>query len=363
MFENPGDELFFGEVYRQILQEAWLPEGSEDWYVVGQARRATRPTQQGVTSPNLTPDQEFVRRWFQSCASAWRELPWEFAPDRYCDNRWDRKYWKVLKDSKGVMCSYYDLYMRNCLAYAFDNACLPPSNYLLLINADLSAVACNAYYPISCPNLCGHLSLYEGPGSFSELTGWLSPKCGTEGDLCFIDENGSLGPIHYIFAPEYWCDPFTWPDTNPIGISQSQTKDIVIEGGVPPFTWQISGSGFTLDRYQTTDMTNKIIASGSACGPATITVTDSCFNQLIEYVLCDVGRWSCRDGCEWVCGCNVIEVITHYYGKYQWSYEACSRWCEGHCGDVVTYDGYTFTANCTGPVKGIGWNRIYEWIC
>jgi len=209
MLENPGEELSFGEVYRQIVQEAWLPGASEYWSVVGKSRRGSRPPQRGITSPNIPPDQEVVRRCFSKCAAAWNELPWFVPTTAFCDNRQGRKYWLDFKESEGYVCSYYDLYMRFCIRYCLDTACLPPANYLLKVDGDLTNIDCSKVYDLSFPNKCGDVSFVSGEGTFVPPSEWVSPAVPTAGDLCFKDENGSYGSIPFSMPgdwvlKEYW---------------------------------------------------------------------------------------------------------------------------------------------------------------
>ncbi|MBA7703321.1 hypothetical protein ES703_112103 [subsurface metagenome] len=126
MLENPGDELYFGEVYRRVLQESWLPDGAVDWERLGKSTRGWRPTQRGLEVPQVSPSQAIVRQCFSLCAASIRDLPWQFPPGRTCDNRLGRRYWSDEKEEKGLTCSYYDLYMRSCMRSCLDTGCLPP---------------------------------------------------------------------------------------------------------------------------------------------------------------------------------------------------------------------------------------------
>jgi len=372
-FENPGDEVFFGEVYRQILQESWLPDGAEEWSVLGKSRRGHRPTQRGVTSPNLSPDQETVRRYFVNCVSGWRDLPWELPASPYCDNRNDRKHWYEQKQAHGVMCSYYDLFMRNCLRVSIDTGCPPPTAYKLKINADLSSVTCLTHYPISSPNLCGHLSLQDGPGSFSELTGWLSPSTGTEGFLCFSDANGSLGSVPYFFDPHIFS--FQYDPTNPHEIDPNLPSglSIFILGGMPPFTWSVSGiegqSGFSF-LSETTQSRSNLLTTSSACGSAEITVLDSCAHTVTGFIRCTAGNWvlaSPEPECQSRCGnppWTVVYVDCSVISRWKlWKCipPAANCWCGtgpssiGPCGSYC--GAYYYTEGSLGQFE------CQEWRC
>jgi len=85
----------------------------------------------------------------------------------------------------------------------------------------------------------------------------------------------------------------TYDDTNsPETISRGESKLVYITDGVPPFNWSVSGTGFTISS-QTTSRYARLRATDSACGFATITVTDSCGDS-------DTGEVRCLDGSDWV---------------------------------------------------------------
>lgn len=54
------------------------------------------------------------------------------------------------------------------------------------------------------------------------------------------------------------AEELIWPDTNPETIVQDESKDVTVEGGLGPFTWEILGTGFTLDHAQTEDRNNTV---------------------------------------------------------------------------------------------------------
>jgi RHS repeat-associated protein len=80
--------------------------------------------------------------------------------------------------------------------------------------------------------------------------------------------------------PEFQYDPNT-PDE----IDRNSSIPINVIGGCTPYTLSVSGNGFSL--------TGKtLFADGTACGTATITVTDYCGNNATGYVRCTEGTWS-----------------------------------------------------------------------
>lgn len=273
------------------MQEAWLPSGSESWERLGISRRGRRPTQQGLYAHSPTEDQAKVRQCFAKCSAAWNALPWDTPAAQWCLNLWGKDYWKKMKDERGVMCSYYDVYMRYCLRHCLATGCIPPANYSLSVEPALTEVECYKVYDLRFGNNCGEVSFVSGEGEFIPPSEWVSPRCGKEGKLCFKDANGSFGFTTYEFAEEYVCDPFTWPASNPKEINPGETKEVFVEGGVPPFTWSISGVGFSLADSVTQVRINSVHNSSGGCGTARIEVIDACGNRCFGFVLSTVGAW------------------------------------------------------------------------
>lgn len=71
----------------------------------------------------------------------------------------------------------------------------------------------------------------------------------------------------------------------------SVTVAITDSGDSGPFSWAVSGTGFTLDNATTTGLTNTLNADGTACGLATITVTGCEETSATGYVRCTTGVW------------------------------------------------------------------------
>jgi len=69
--------------------------------------------------------------------------------------------------------------------------------------------------------------------------------------------------------------PVKWAKGNPEEIAPGGTKKIAVKCGTSPYTWSVSGAGFSLADSQTAGITNDLIADATACGLATITVTDN----------------------------------------------------------------------------------------
>lgn len=241
LLENPGDEVFFGEVYRQVLQEAWLPSGSEVWSRVGKSRRGRRPTQRGLVSHSPSSSQVQVRLAFQACVAAWHSLPWESPADPPCDARWGKKYWLDEKINKGLQCSYYDYFMRMCLICWRDTGCICPSMYFLVPSpVQILNAQPGSQHPISFDGACGPVYQFSGPGGY--ISGiWYAPSSSFEGYLGFKDSAGGQGCVYATVAvSEIVCDP-----ENPVLITPGQILTLKVIGGAPPYTWT-SGVGGTV---------------------------------------------------------------------------------------------------------------------
>jgi len=109
-----GTDHFLGEYLRSIFREGSLSRYNPEEDITGLSQRTLRPGQQGPG----TPEQQQIRDNFMRCASLWNSLP-ESTPEEFPDypittkeSVWDAKI------EFGVVCSYYDLFMRCCLNWA-----------------------------------------------------------------------------------------------------------------------------------------------------------------------------------------------------------------------------------------------------
>lgn len=75
-------------------------------------------------------------------------------------------------------------------------------------------------------------------------------------------------------------------------IARNNSATVAVTGGCGPFSWTVSGTGFTLDSATTSGLTNTLNADGTACGTAKITVTDACENTTDGFVQCTTGAWN-----------------------------------------------------------------------
>ena len=180
---------------------------------------------------------------------------------------------------------------------------------------------------------------------------------------------------------------------NPETIAREANATITITGGCAPYTWAVAGTGFSFPPGTTTALTNTLSADATACGTATITVTDACGTTATGYVRCTTGEWSAWDtahrrssvGCgDSVCGetAHSREIIS---GKDRWlfgtggGYEnqcsnaTCRVWSnpgvetpEPPCGSPYgCWDGGN-CPTCTGVGKPNPYFHLcdyYDWVC
>jgi hypothetical protein len=159
------------------------------------------------------------------------------------------------------------------------------------------------------------------------------------------------------------------PGHPPAEIEPGTNAVVKVVGGIPPLQWSVSGNGFSLGEVEEKGVDrarSKLLkASPTACGPATITVTDALEDTETGYVRCTAGRWvkkgdycglSGSVGCYSVSGDLVYysltsgyqkqEQQTRFYGSYK--YRVDCDWCAGFyaanpCGSTP---GTSSTGNC-----------------
>jgi len=282
-----------------------------------------------------------------------------------------------------------------------DTGCLPPADYLLSVQPVLTEIECSKVYDLSFPNKCGQVSMSAGEGEFVAPTEWVSPKCGTEGELCFVDENGSYGFTTFKFSPEHWCIPLAWPSFNPVDIDPDISKPIYVEHGVAPYHWEVTGTGFTLANSDTPDPVNSLYASPSSCGTAKVMVSDICGNVCTGHVMSTAGTWVLQGDYCGLSGVGIeigsspptdtyFELISGHQRQLQTRYWVGATGSEPNCSspppiiyctaNILYYCGETRIPNCIDPVNvypyycfdppGNGWDcycvaglHYYEWGC
>lgn len=87
-----------------------------------------------------------------------------------------------------------------------------------------------------------------------------------------------------------WFPPLQWNPNNPQEIDQDSSVTVAVIGCVSPYLWSVSGSGFSLSQGEADGLSNTLNADGTACGTATITVTDAQSETVTGYVRCTTVR-------------------------------------------------------------------------
>jgi len=95
----------------------------------------------------------------------------------------------------------------------------------------------------------------------------------------------------FNYAPG-WFPELQYDPNNPKLIIRGESKKLKVIGGRPPYTWVVSGTGFSLSNTAETYATeNTLIAGASACGVAVITVTGYDDTSDTGRVKCTFGTW------------------------------------------------------------------------
>ena len=140
----------------------------------------------------------------------------------------------------------------------------------------------------------------------------------------------STVPGNRIIPPN-WRDaykPKIYSDSDEIARNNYVNVWVYSEGrACPPYSWSVSGTGFHFDSASgpTTATTNadletlELWADGTACGSATISVTDGCGDTTTGYVRCTSGQWDLvcdsllPDG-----NCNVFAANPQVFKSYHY---------------------------------------------
>lgn len=167
-----------------------------------------------------------------------------------------------------------------------------------------------------------------------------------------------------VSSPIVWNDPGS-DDT--IARNSSCTVAVTDElGKGGPYSWSVSGNGFSLKKDPPSNgLTNTLYANGTACGTATITVTDCGGKTTTGYVRCTTGKWvliySCGAGvsnCSWYGSIRgKFKYDASWCYKYQFA-PTCASACPSNpgCTTPLWRDCYDGTCFCN-------WARTWEWGC
>ena len=203
-----------------------------------------------------------------------------------------------------------------------------------------------------------------------------SPALGQEGCIVpTIPEN--VKGIEKLLALQ-------WDPANPDEIQPNTSAKVMVTGGSPPLAWSVFGTGFSLEKVQGQDSVDhersKLLkASATACGTATISVTDKCGDSVTGYVRCTNGQWVLIE--DILCGTldgGACDCHSNYYCT-QGGYRYLDSWLAGNLmgtrwhptGNCTKYPCTPYDRDycyCVGfyPKKyhvGIHYKKKWRWDC
>ena len=132
-----------------------------------------------------------------------------------------------------------------------------------------------------------------------------------------------------------------WAPDNPQEIAQNQSVTLHVINGAAPYTWSVAESGFSLAATDNAGDANTLFADNTACGSATITVTDSVGDSVTGYVRCTTGQWMAYSPPDQIC-----EWKPYYYSV------AFRYWGGPSCGSYPG-DVSLSTSSCGEQIVGM----------
>lgn len=185
----------------------------------------------------------------------------------------------------------------------------------------------------------------------------------------YIDERGNKCETEVTISCIEKCDCYTEPafvyDTdNAETMAADSSLRLYVENGCSPFSWSVSGTGFSFAEGKTDGHSNYLVASASACGSASITVTDDCNVIVTGWLRGTTGEWVEKSTgvCE-ISGVgteidtSTYELITGNKKQTQVTGSDASG-CPGHgceAGQEAFCEGrgpLGLTTNCIDPLSG-----------
>jgi hypothetical protein len=165
-------------------------------------------------------------------------------------------------------------------------------------------------------------------------------------DVRFTDGLGNICSQAVELTCGCACPPataFTFDDASTADtIARNASITIYCLGGCYPYTWSVSGTGFSIPA-STTASSNTLSADGTACGTATITATDYCGTALTIKIRCtSSGSW-----CAGSTPCNSGDPIAQtFYGETYINSQRVvlyARQASEDCGSGSSYGSYCYT--------------------
>lgn len=125
---------------------------------------------------------------------------------------------------------------------------------------------------------------------------------------------GMIGSKVHIF-PELACS-----DGNAEEMGANDEILFEVLGGKLPFTWEITGAGFTLGTPAATGRENTVKTEEVACGTGIITVTDDNEEEIECKVRCTVGVWRARGSISCGAGYATSDHIEYIDPAHRWRF-------------------------------------------
>jgi len=372
--DSGGKAQYLGEVWRDTLSEGYYESPLDDKSIVRKSSKGRRPSQRG----RGTPYQRAYRVLFKACAAAWRLLPVDGKNYCWCNSFTSKDSVFKAKGAYGVICSYYDLWMRCCLKYAI--ARLPSNPEYIDIKKFKPELPDNGEcFP----------DLTQDPGGSGISYETLEMRLGTSQeitiggkieDVCYVWDWGPnyIGNFYsdiglYIAPdtlPDEWdnvtfslyrghidCDElidritvnFITCDDTEMEWDDVNSDDTIVRGGNAfvyitdtanlggPYEWIVSGVGFSMLHATTVGLGNTLIAGPTACGSAHVSVA-GCNGRVVSgYVRCTYGSWVRISSCgPPMTYCNINAIIGQF------------RYIEVFCYRHQAIYGCCFDPPCSG---------------
>jgi hypothetical protein len=117
-----------------------------------------------------------------------------------------------------------------------------------------------------------------------------------------------------------WCEDICSCPSGTFAFDDGSTPDTIapggsitlyVSGGCAPYSWAVTGTGYTLDNASTSGLSNGLNSASGSCdcsdysAYATITVTDNCSDEVSFTIRNTGGKWTAQTGEGTTTGCGV----------------------------------------------------------
>lgn len=296
----------------------------------------------GRWRPGPTPAQAKNRRCFQACVAAWNALPAECPPAPHCGGVTTKESVYEWKQGRGVLSSYYDMFLRCCLGLCDDtgalvgdvNTCWPcPPEFDSLtpdpgnpetISESGSAVLCvtGGVPPYSWVRIYGDcISPASGSGACITATHVSAGCCGAEwevtdacGNKTYVGVRGTWG--RWVLTARQDCPFYGYLDsTNCAWLGVWRVCETVDQCGT--ISWESATQEDCFTRLaQEADYCDGKCSTGTYCDPVLgCEIPMACIYDK-RAPFCDPENSCTIPGMEeygsWVCRCIKERTVYHW---------------------------------------------------